>query len=286
MSEGVREYWDRRSREADDPLLRGTVTDELPVVRLKDRLEKAHVARVVSLSKDMRALELGAGAGRFGLWLAERVGEVTLVDAVGAQLEVAREHATARGLSNVKTTVSSAEDYVPEAGAYDLVLISGLLCHLEDDALDALVDRVADALAPGGRLVLKEPITSDGIAREDRRGGYLARFRPREQIAEAFERRLPLLYERPTLSHPSRSSSAGRTRRRPRWGAARPARSSISSRRSGSGSIRRCSRSRSGCAPRRGSRACSRRCPSCRTSTCSARRSRAAPRGLRRCRWW
>lgn len=196
------DYWDARAAEVDDPILPGTVTDEVAVVRLRDRLEKAHLARAVPLTRQMRAIEIGAGAGRVSLWLAERVGEVTLVDASEGQLAIARREAARRGLTNVKTIHASAETFRPEAGAYDLVLFSGLLTCLDDAAVEALVDPIADALTDGGRLVLKEPVTTDGVPREDRRPGYIARFRPRERLAQIFGRRLPLLYQRPTLAHP------------------------------------------------------------------------------------
>jgi hypothetical protein len=65
-----------------------------------------------------------------------------------------------------------------------------------------MVDLVQRALAPGGRIVLKEAVTTDGRTRIDRREGYRAIFRPRERYAELFGKRSPLLYERPTVAHP------------------------------------------------------------------------------------
>lgn len=196
------DYWDRRARDAEDPLTPGTVTDEAAVVRLRDRLEKAHLGRVVPREPGARVLEIGAGAGRLALWYAERAREVTLVDASEAQLAVARRLAEERGLSNVHTVRAEAETYVPEPGRWDVILFSGLLTYLDDDAIEAMVDPIAAGLSSRGRLVLKEPVSTDGAVHEDRRDGYRARFRPREQLAAIFGRRLPLLYQRPTLSHP------------------------------------------------------------------------------------
>ncbi len=197
-------FWERRAATLghDDEVLHGTVTTEAAVVRLRDRLEKAHLARVVPLAKDARVLDLGGGAGRLALWLAPRVREVTLVEPSAAQLAVAVRLARARGLDNVRCVRSTIEGFALDEGAWDLIVIGGVLTHLDDAAVQALVAPLGRALAPGGRLVLKEPVSTDGALREDRREGYVARFRPREAYAAIFGATLPLLYQRATLAHP------------------------------------------------------------------------------------
>jgi SAM-dependent methyltransferase len=196
-------FWDRRTASTD-PALHGTVTDEVAVVRLRDRLEKAHIARVVPLRGDERVLDLGGGSGRIARWIAPKVREVVMVDASAELVRIAREHAP----PNMHAVHDALPGHAPD-GWFDLVFVCGLATHLDDAELDALAEMIAAALAPGGRLVLKEPVTTDGIARDDRRDGYIARFRPRERYAEVFGRTMPLLYQRPTLSHPIPSFMGG-----------------------------------------------------------------------------
>jgi dolichol-phosphate mannosyltransferase len=193
-------FWDRHSEDVRDAALYGTVTREASIVRLRDRLEKAHFARVVPLRGDERVLDLGGGAGRMALWLAPRVREVVLVDESAALLEVARERIAVEGVRNVSVVRASAADY--REGEFDLVLVFGVLTHLDDAELERVAENIARMLPSHGRLVVKEPVTSDGVAREDRRGDYLARFRPRERYAEVLGRRMPLLYQSPSVAHP------------------------------------------------------------------------------------
>ncbi|MFK7988383.1 MAG: glycosyltransferase [Sandaracinaceae bacterium] len=201
----TKRFWDEHTGERGDadPALYGTVTDREAVVRLRDRLERAHIARAVHVGPTTRVLDLGGGAGRIALWLARSVAHVTLVDASPALLEVARTRAAKEGIENVSFVERAALSFLREDDAvYDLIVIAGLATHLEDDALAPLSASVADRLAPGGRLVLKEPVTTDGVPRADRRRGYVAHFRPRERYVELFGAHLRPLYQRATVAHP------------------------------------------------------------------------------------
>lgn len=195
------DFWDRRTRSTD-PSLHGTVSDREEVVRLRDRLERAHFDEVVRLRGSERVLDLGAGAGRIALWLAPRVAHVTLVDASAELVNAARERALRDRIRNVAFVKSDLRLYQPAPGGFDLVIVFGVATHLDDEEVAALAAKCARALAPGGRLVLKEPVTTDGVEREDRRAGYVARFRPRERYAEIFGKHFHLHYQAPTVAHP------------------------------------------------------------------------------------
>lgn len=193
--------------ETDDDLaLLGTVTHDPAVVRQRDRLEKAHLARVLRFRPHMRVLDLGGGAGRLALWLAPRVAEVVLVDVSEALLAVARRVARSRGITNIQPVHASVVDYVPE-GRFDVIIAFGVAAYLADDEVDVLVERCAASLVPGGTLVLKDPVTTDGVLRHDRRYGddgeliYELSFRPREWYADRVGRQLRLTYQRATCAH-------------------------------------------------------------------------------------
>jgi len=130
------EMWDRRYSAPD--LVWGTE----PNRRL--------VAEVSALPPG-RALDLGAGEGRNAAWLATRGWDVTAVDFSPAGTLRAREMAARQGVL-VNALVADLAEYVPDPGAFDLVII--LYLQVPPDLLDRVVGRAADALAPGGTLLL------------------------------------------------------------------------------------------------------------------------------------
>lgn len=190
----------------DDLALLGTVTDDVAAVRLRDQLERRHLGRQLKLHAGMRVLDLGGGAGRIALWLAEQVAEVVLVEASAGLLDVAHRVAERRGLTNVRTVHSSVLDYTPE-GLFDVVIDFGVAAYLDDAEFDRFAELARSALAPGGRLVVKEPVTTDGETRHDRRYSetgelvYDLIFRPREWYPARLEGHFELEYQRATCAH-------------------------------------------------------------------------------------
>ncbi len=98
-----------------------------------------------------RALDVGCGKGGDALWLAEQGWQVTGSDLSSVALQQAAEAAAARGLS-VTWHHADARTAAPEQGAYDLVTAS--FVHPAADDRRALHRRLADAVAPGGHLLL------------------------------------------------------------------------------------------------------------------------------------
>ena len=127
-----REDWDRRWEErgfhcADDPV--GVLAGEL------EPLPPGY------------ALDLGCGAGRTALWLADRGWRVTAVDFSGAALSIARQQGR-----DVDWVLADVREYEPEPEAYDLALV--LYMHLPSDERRALLARAATSLSSRGTLVV------------------------------------------------------------------------------------------------------------------------------------
>lgn len=111
-------------------------------------------ALAASLLQDVapgRALDLAAGEGRMSLWLARQGWQVTAVDFSQVGLERGKARAAELGV-DVDWQVADAT--VAELGArrYDLVLV--LYLHLAQEQLHTVLTRAADALAPGGLLLV------------------------------------------------------------------------------------------------------------------------------------
>lgn len=98
-----------------------------------------------------RALELGCGDGTAAVWLATRGWAVTAVDISPVALELARSRAIEAHLT-VAWKLADLLDYVPPAGHFDLVV--ALFLHLREAERRVVYGRAADALRPGGTLIV------------------------------------------------------------------------------------------------------------------------------------
>ncbi len=108
------------------------------------------VAEVEGLAPG-RALDLACGEGRNAVWLAERGWDVTGVDFSAVGLGKARRLAEARGVS-ARWETADVTEYEPTAAGFDLVIVMYL--HLPGAAISRALRHAADAVAPGGTLLV------------------------------------------------------------------------------------------------------------------------------------
>jgi 2-polyprenyl-3-methyl-5-hydroxy-6-metoxy-1,4-benzoquinol methylase len=97
-----------------------------------------------------RALDLACGEGQNAIWLASLGWEVTGVDYSEVAIEKARARAERDGVP-VDFLCADLLAFQPEPGAFDLVLV--LYLHIPADGRRTVLERTADALAPGGTFV-------------------------------------------------------------------------------------------------------------------------------------
>jgi SAM-dependent methyltransferase len=203
------EYWDERAARAeglgvDSAARAGTVTNEPEIVSLRDRLELAHAERLWVLSRMTRVLDLAAGAGRVALHVAPRVKHVTLIDLSDRQLALAARRAAELGLSNLKFVQRSISEG-GFGGPFDLITLFGACVYLSDEQVGRLVEHCHAALAPGGKLLLKEPVSTTGetVRQELSQTGasYRATFRERDYYVHAFAPRFVCRYHNATCAH-------------------------------------------------------------------------------------
>ena len=98
-----------------------------------------------------RALDLACGEGRNAVWLATAGWRVTAVDFSRVAIDKGRRLA-AEAEVEVGFVVADVTSHVPQAGAYDLVIIFYL--QLVRSARLAVLERALEALAPGGTLLV------------------------------------------------------------------------------------------------------------------------------------
>ncbi|WP_229401558.1 methyltransferase domain-containing protein [Micromonospora okii] len=102
-----------------------------------------------------RALDVGCGEGADALWLARRGWRVTAVDIAGTALRRAAAHAAEAGeavADRITFQRADLREQPPAAGGYDLV--SAQFMHLPGVQRRRLFARLADAVAPGGTLLI------------------------------------------------------------------------------------------------------------------------------------
>ena len=100
------------------------------------------------------ALDVGCGEGADAIWLAERGWHVTAVDFARTALERGRAHAETLGREVADRIRWVYADVTAELQGDEFDLISAQFMHLPPDQRRALFARLADAVAPGGTLLL------------------------------------------------------------------------------------------------------------------------------------
>lgn len=104
------------------------------------------------LPQSGKALALGDGEGRNGVFLAELGFEVTSVDLSEVGLSKARDLARKRGVT-IQTVQADLEYYEIEAESQDLIV--SIYCHLPDAIRKLVHERAEVALKPGGLFILE-----------------------------------------------------------------------------------------------------------------------------------
>lgn len=100
-----------------------------------------------------RAVDLGCGEGGDAIWLAERGWKVTAADFSEAGLARAAAHAVERDVvARVEWRQADLRSWRPEGEQWDLVTSHFL--HLLDDGMLEATRQMADAVAPGGTMLV------------------------------------------------------------------------------------------------------------------------------------
>ena len=118
------------------------------------------ILSVASITADDRVLDLGCGIGNILIALAERIDfthPAAGVDVSHDLIRIGEREIARAGLNDrIGLQVAPATRLPFEDGAFDVVLTSHVLKHLDDEALLASFREVARVLQPGGRFLMWE----------------------------------------------------------------------------------------------------------------------------------
>jgi SAM-dependent methyltransferase len=99
------------------------------------------------------ALDLASGEGRNAMWLAQQGWNVRAVDFSGVATEKGRQIASARHIDErIEFETADLRRYEPGLQCFDLVVMVYL--HIPQLELQPIIARAAQAVAPGGTLLL------------------------------------------------------------------------------------------------------------------------------------
>ena len=131
------------------------------------RREAEHVGELLGLGPGRRLLEVGAGSGWPGLYLARTTGcDVTLADLPLAGLRIAAERAVADRLPGACWIVLADGAALPfGSGAFDAVSHSDVLCCL--DAKLPVLRACRRVIRNGGRMVFTVIFSKPGLSSAD-----------------------------------------------------------------------------------------------------------------------
>lgn len=108
------------------------------------------------------AVDLGCGAGRHSILMADHAEAVLAVDVADRMLDIARAE---RARPNIDYQRRGVLDVAPEDGPFDLVLSVHTLHHVGDPGI--VLPHVRSLLAPGGRLIVADIIDPGGWSTQE-----------------------------------------------------------------------------------------------------------------------
>jgi ubiquinone/menaquinone biosynthesis C-methylase UbiE len=130
----------------DNPLMRATARGAI---------------RRLGIKPGMSVVDVGCGPGRLTLPAAQAVGDeghVVALDLQADMLAIVARRAAAAGCANVRTLEAAAgSGALPEA-SFDVALLCTVLGEIPSERRPDAVREIAEALRPGGRLVVTEGI--------------------------------------------------------------------------------------------------------------------------------
>ena len=132
-----------------------------------------------------RVLEVGSGGGRWGFFLADKIGEYIGIDISPSMIAVAEQERKGRNLSNVRFECRNLLDF-ETSQKFDLVYFSGVLQYMDDDVVAKCIAMAASLLNSGGMVISRDSVQMD--RRVEKAGEYPVIFRTQAEYRTLYER--------------------------------------------------------------------------------------------------
>ncbi|EFL89069.1 methyltransferase [Ahrensia sp. R2A130] len=159
-------YWDYA--RSDDPAL-ADADDVAPYSELMAQSQRMVAAEVVAsfnFSPYRKLLDFGGGQGAFVSAVADAAPDLQLaVFDLPAVAERATRAFEAQGISGRATAIGGSFFGTPPKRAADLVSLVRILHDHDDESVTRILAAAFEAVEPGGKLIVCEPMSTDGGAR-------------------------------------------------------------------------------------------------------------------------
>jgi 2-polyprenyl-3-methyl-5-hydroxy-6-metoxy-1,4-benzoquinol methylase len=148
------DYWDQKAVECQGDAISMWANNHLN--RYYHREQMKLIERLLPNVAGIRVLDVGCGTGRTSRYLADRGATVSGIDFSAKAIEVAKRQSSG---SNPEFKVQSVFD-IDDQAQFDLALSWGtfVIAARNREELLHVLRRVQQALKPGGKLLLCEPI--------------------------------------------------------------------------------------------------------------------------------
>jgi len=140
------------------------------------------ILKFLPVSREWRALEIGAGTGLLTLYLQPHLKEIVALDSSKGMIEVLKEKIERLGVKSVKPLLMDAEKELPQE-RFNLIVLHMTLHHVKDVA--GLFKRLKELLLPGGFVAVGDLVKEDGTFHSDNTGVYHFGF-SREELFNYF----------------------------------------------------------------------------------------------------
>lgn len=145
--------------------------DEDPARGLRASVVADRIRERIPLSREMSALEYGAGTGLLSFALQPYLGQITMADISRGMLDATERKIAASGLDHLKAArLDLVNDPLP-AERYDIIYLLLSLHHVEDT--DRILRAFHDLLVPKGFLCVADMDPEDGSFHREAFAGHL-----------------------------------------------------------------------------------------------------------------
>lgn len=134
--------------------------DKSDMHRERARTISAAILKELPLTREMTALEFGAGTGLLSFMLKDYLKVITLIDNSEGMVKVLNEKLKTEKADTMKVIKGDLEHEDLLSGSYDLIYTLMVLHHVGD--VETVVKKFHDMLNPGGYLAIADLYREDG----------------------------------------------------------------------------------------------------------------------------
>ena len=186
-NKAVKEYFDQIDTEAAmlsaPPLGTGLAIE----AHYRHYWEMRNFIEMIPKKRPFSILEIGCGAGRWIVSLAQWASDYVAVELSDTQIKEAKKHVKDAGYKNVRFYNADVCDFEPEASQkFDIIYFAGILQYLSDDDVLRVLKKVKSWIGEEGVIMERSTITtgSDRVVSDN--GHYFSIYRTRAELIELF----------------------------------------------------------------------------------------------------